>query len=59
MAFFNSAVSVLQIIVIALGGALVLWGLVNLAEGYGNDNRGDGNRRWPCRLGNHQSVGGV
>lgn len=40
MAFFNSAVNVLQIIVIALGGALVLWGLVSLAEGYGNDNPG-------------------
>lgn len=40
MAFFNSAVDVLKIIVIALGGGMALWGLVNLAEGYGNDNPG-------------------
>ena len=40
MAFFNSAVGVLQTIVIALGAVIVLWGLINLAEGYGNDNPG-------------------
>lgn len=40
MDFFNSAVDVLKIIVIALGGGMALWGLVNLAEGYGNDNPG-------------------
>lgn len=40
MDFFNSAVDVLKIIVIALGGGMILWGLVNLAEGYGNDNPG-------------------
>ena len=40
MAFFNSAVTVLQTIVIALGAGIALWGLINLAEGYGNDNPG-------------------
>lgn len=40
MGFFESAVDVLKIIVIALGGGMALWGLINLAEGYGNDNPG-------------------
>ena len=40
MAFFNSAVGVLQILVIALGAGLGIWGIVNLLEGYGNDNPG-------------------
>ena len=39
MAFFNSAVYVLQSLVIALGGGLGIWGVINLLEGYGNDNR--------------------
>ena len=39
MAFFNSAVGVLQTLVVALGGALCVWGGINLLEGYGNDNR--------------------
>ena len=39
MAFFNSAVTVLQTLVIALGAGLAIWGVVNLMEGYGNDNR--------------------
>ena len=38
MEFFNSAVDVLQTLVIALGGGLGVWGVVNLLEGYGNDN---------------------
>jgi hypothetical protein len=40
MAFFNSAIEVLQTLVIALGAGLGVWGLVNLLEGYGNDNPG-------------------
>ena len=40
MAFFNSAVGVLQTLVIALGAGLGIWGAVNLLEGYGNDNPG-------------------
>ena len=40
MAFFNSAITVLQALVIALGEGLGVWGIVNLLEGYGNDNLG-------------------
>lgn len=40
MAFFNSAVSVLQTLVVALGAGLGIWGAINLLEGYGNDNPG-------------------
>ena len=40
MAFFNSAVTVLQTLVVALGAGLGIWGAVNLLEGYGNDNPG-------------------
>jgi len=40
MAFFTSAVGVLKTLVIALGAGLGIWGVVNLMEGYGNDNPG-------------------
>lgn len=40
MAFFQSAVGVLQTLVIALGAGLGIWGAINLLEGYGNDNPG-------------------
>ena len=40
MAFFNSAITVLQTLVIALGAGLGVWGVINLLEGYGNDNPG-------------------
>ena len=40
MAFFSSAVGVLQTLVIALGAGLAIWGVINLLEGYGNDNPG-------------------
>ena len=40
MDFFNSAVEVLQTLVIALGAGLGVWGVINLLEGYGNDNPG-------------------
>ena len=33
MAFFNSAVGVLQTLVIALGAGLGIWGVVNLGGG--------------------------
>ena len=32
MAFFNSAVGVLQTLVIALGAGLGIWGVINLLE---------------------------
>ena len=38
MAFFNSAVGVLQTLVVALGAGLCVWGGINLLEGYGQDN---------------------
>ena len=38
--FFNSAITVLQTLVIAIGAGLGLWGVINLLEGYGNDNPG-------------------
>ena len=44
MAFFNSAVTVLQTLVIALGAGLGIWGAINLLEGYGNDNPGANTR---------------
>ena len=40
MAFFNQAITVLQTLVIALGAGLGIWGVINLLEGYGNDNPG-------------------
>ena len=40
MAFFTSAVDVMKTLVIARGAGLGVWGIVNLLEGYGNDNPG-------------------
>ena len=40
MAFFNSAVTTLQTLVVAIGAGLGVWGIVNLLEGYGSDNPG-------------------
>lgn len=40
MEFINQAVTVLQTLVIALGAGLGIWGVINLLEGYGNDNPG-------------------
>lgn len=39
MEFFNQAITVLQTLVVAIGAGLGVWGVVNLMEGYGNDNR--------------------
>lgn len=38
MAFFTSAINVLKILVIAIGAGVGAWGIINLLEGYGNDN---------------------
>jgi len=38
MAFFSSAISTLQTLVVALGAGLAVWGVINLLEGYGSDN---------------------
>ena len=40
MDFFTSAIDTLQILVVALGVGLGAWGVINLLEGYGNDNPG-------------------
>lgn len=40
MGFFSSAVTTLQQLVVALGAGLGAWGVINLLEGYGNDNPG-------------------
>ena len=40
MEFFNAAIEVLQTLVTALGAGLGIWGVINLLEGYGNDNPG-------------------
>ena len=37
MEFFNSAVGVLQTLVVALGAGLGIWGVINFLEGYGQD----------------------
>jgi len=36
--FFAEAINTLQVLVIALGAGLGVWGIVNLLEGYGQDN---------------------
>ena len=38
MEFFTTAVNGLKIVVTAIGGGLGVWGVINLLEGYGNDN---------------------
>ena len=38
MEFFNSAIEVLKVLVMALGAGLAVWGVVNLLEGYGSEN---------------------
>ena len=40
MAFFASAIDTLKLLVIAIGAGLGVWGVINLLEGYGNDNPG-------------------
>lgn len=38
MEFFNQAIDILKILVMALGAGLAVWGVINLVEGYGSDN---------------------
>ena len=40
MEFVTEAINVLQTLVMALGAGLGVWGVINLLEGYGNDNPG-------------------
>ena len=38
MEFFTTAISTLQLLIQAIGAGLAVWGVVNLLEGYGQDN---------------------
>ena len=40
MQFFTTSIETLKTLVIGLGAGLGVWGVVNLLEGYGNDNPG-------------------
>ncbi len=40
MAFFSTAITTLQTIVILIGAGVCAWGGINLMEGYGADNPG-------------------
>lgn len=40
MKFFASAIETLKGLVIALGAGPGVWGVINLLDGYGNDNPG-------------------
>lgn len=40
MQFFQTGVDVLQKLAFLIGAGLGTWGIVNLMEGYGNDNPG-------------------
>ena len=40
MSFFTTAVTGLKTVVTAIGAGEAVWGVINLLEGYGNDNPG-------------------
>ena len=40
MEFFTVAVTGLKVVVTAIGAGVAVWGIINLLEGYGNDNAG-------------------
>ena len=40
MSFFTTAVTGLKTVVTAIGAGVAVWGVINLLEGYGNDNPG-------------------
>ena len=40
MDFFVSSISSLTVVITAIGAGIGLWGIINLLEGYGNDNPG-------------------
>ena len=39
-AFFTNSVTGLKTVVTAIGAGIGIWGVINLLEGYGNDNPG-------------------
>lgn len=38
--FFTDGIGALKVVVILIGAGLAVWGIINLLEGYGNDNPG-------------------
>ncbi len=40
LTFFQNALNVLKTVLILIGAGVGIWGIVNLLEGYGNDNPG-------------------
>ena len=56
MAFFASAITTLQTLVIALGAGLGVWGVVNLLEGYGSDNPGSKSQGMKHRRKGHEGT---
>ena len=40
MAFITTSITALKTVVTAIGGGVGVWGVINLLEGYGNDNPG-------------------
>mgnify|MGYP004518794219 CR=1 FL=1 len=40
MSFFTDSVDTLKTVIILIGAGLGGWGIINLLEGYGNDNPG-------------------
>ena len=40
MGFFTNSVTALKTVVTAIGAGVAVWGIINLLEGYGNDNPG-------------------
>ena len=40
MGFFTTSVTGLKTVVTAIGAGVGVWGVINLLEGYGNDNLG-------------------
>lgn len=40
LGFFQTAVDGLKTVVTAIGAGIAVWGVINLLEGYGNDNPG-------------------
>lgn len=40
LSFFEGAVDVLKTVLILIGAGVGIWGIINLLEGYGNDNPG-------------------
>ena len=38
--FFTKSIDILKVVIILIGGGIGVWGVINLLEGYSNDNPG-------------------